>query len=228
MPLSLAGNAGPVRYCQPWAASYPCDLIRDRHVLDCGRVFVRRERGVTLLVIDRWKIQTGITLLLTDRCTPGSYARAGPDATERYVPVCFVCWAARLASNLAIHSSSAPVAVVRLDITEVRGIEFSTARPVVAHKRVRILEENPGAKVARGSHRSRLFRSRHLCLAGTGSNRWSDRKGRASHPTRATTTRWKVRQQRRARARATSRATAGGRDDQADDPVGHHDRGPNR
>ena len=43
-----------------------------------------------LLVIDRWKIQRGKTFLLTDRCTPGSDARAGPDATGRYVPVCFV------------------------------------------------------------------------------------------------------------------------------------------
>ena len=40
-----------------------------------------------------------------------------------------------------------------------------------------------GAKVARGSHWSRLFRSRHFCLAATGGNRWSDRRGRASHPT---------------------------------------------
>jgi hypothetical protein len=45
---------------------------------------------IALLVIDRWKIQRGIAFLLTDRCTPGSYAWAGPDATERYVPVCFV------------------------------------------------------------------------------------------------------------------------------------------
>jgi hypothetical protein len=31
--------------------------------------------------------QRGITFLFTDRCTPGSYAQAGRDATERYVPV---------------------------------------------------------------------------------------------------------------------------------------------
>ena len=54
-----------------------------------------------------------------------------------------------------------------------------------------------GAKVARGSHWNRLFRSRHICLAATGANRWSDRRGRASHPTRATATRWRVRQRRR-------------------------------
>src|SRR6516225_8001688 len=38
---------------------------------------------------------------------------------------------------LVIHSSSAPGALVRLKITEVRGIEFSTARPVAVHERDR-------------------------------------------------------------------------------------------
>ena len=63
--------------------------------------------------------------------------------------------------------------------------------------KVRSGRKTMGAKVARGSHWSRLFRSRHFCLAATGANRWSDRRGRASHPTRATATRWIVRQRRR-------------------------------
>src|SRR5262249_20845424 len=46
-------------------------------------------------------------------------------------------WAARLANILATHSSSAPGALVRLSITEVRGIELSTARPVAVHQRDR-------------------------------------------------------------------------------------------